>query len=160
LGESVHQCKASTVVIDLSFSDGNWAECDRAMNKMFGADPLSGKGNKRAMKIKTMKPEGAAKVVLKLPPNCTMSEELRKVGFRVIGPVHTLADLLNADGPVVIGTEVIEKVFGSENALQWVQEAMAKAGKAPAKPLPEPAYWYEAFMRKEVHDGTDANPAA
>jgi pyruvate,orthophosphate dikinase len=160
LGSAIEKCPAPTVVLDLSFVDGTWCECDKGMNKMFGADPLTGKGNKKALRVKGMDPAARAKTVLKLPASCSMADELRKLGFRVIGPVKTVADLLMADGPAIIDDATIAQVFGSKDALLWVQEAMAKAGKAPAKPLPEPAYWYEALMRKEASHGADPHAAS
>jgi phosphohistidine swiveling domain-containing protein len=148
LHESVTACKAHTVVFDLSHVDAAYNGADKAMNQMFGWDPMLGMGNKRAVRIMAFTKEAASKCVLKLPASCTMADKLRAKGFKVIGPVKTVADLLGSDGPAIIDEETILSVFGSKEALQWVQDAMGKAGKAPAKPLPEPAYWYEALMRK------------
>lgn len=145
---AINHCKAKRVVFDLSDVDGHYGVHDKVINKMFGWNPTLGTGNKRAMAILGMPTEAAMKCVLKLPQSCTMGDKLRKAGFKVVGAVKTVADLLNTDDAVVVDDETIASVFGSKEALEWVQAAMVKSGKTPSKPLPKPVYWYESLMRK------------
>jgi hypothetical protein len=143
------ELQGKTVVIDLSGPDGSYGKCDKAVNRMFGLE--SGAQDNSDVKVQELllwSDPAAARTVVKVPKSCTLADQLRWKGFKVIGPVKTVADLLNSDGAVTIDDDTVMKVFGSKEALLFVQDAMGKAGKAPSKPVPEPEYWWEPLMRE------------
>jgi phosphohistidine swiveling domain-containing protein len=138
-----------TFVLDLSGPDGSYGKCDRAVNRMFGLKPGAlDDADLKATELLQWEPAAVACTVVKTPKSCTMADQLRWKGFKVMGAVKTVEDLLKGDGPAIIDDETVLKVFGSKEALQFVQDAMAKAGKAPSKPVPEPEYWWEPLMRE------------
>jgi pyruvate,orthophosphate dikinase len=141
--------KFKTVVLDLSDVDHYYDVKDKVFNKMFGWDPNSGTANSKASQLLAFSQATASKTIVKLPKGCTMADKLRKMGFKVIGAVNTVADLLDSGGAITIDEETILKVFGTKEAFQFVQEALVKSGKATqAQPVPQPAYWYEPLLRK------------
>jgi phosphohistidine swiveling domain-containing protein len=138
-----------TFVLDLSGPDGSYGKCDRAVNRMFGLKPGAlDDADLKATELLQWESVAVARTVVKTPKSCTTADQLRWKGFKVMGAVKTVEDLLKGDGPAIIDDETVLKVFGSKEALQFVQDAMAKAGKAPSKPVPEPEYWWEPLMRE------------
>ena len=73
-----------------------------------------------------------------------VSTDLREAGYKVSGMIATVADLLNASGPMTASPEVIQNVFGGTEAFNIAKQAIEKLqGISTPKALPVPAYWYE-----------------
>lgn len=149
LSAAIVNCKFSRVVIDLTSIDSYYSPIDQVFNKMFGGTTAHVTSVNTVETLYELTPEAIAKTVVSLPSQSAHGAYLRKAGFKVVGAINTVADLLEMGDVSGIGDDTIKLVFGSKEALLWVQEAMAKAGKVTMKPLPPPQYWYEPFLRTE-----------
>lgn len=149
LGDAL-ACVDKDVVVDLAGVSHSYSRGDIAMDKMFGV------GDKTSFNIGDHKVTGLllwaseviARVTVNVPPELTpLSNPIKKAGFKVSGNAVTLADLLNASGPMSVSPAIMTSVFGSEEAYTFAMNAIKATGKGFAS-LPTPAHWYETITKK------------
>lgn len=149
ISQAVNNTKAKQVVIDLCPMSVHYGPQDMAFVRMFGIDASEIESKQHAMIAATIKTGewDKKKLLLKLPDNSLYGTTLRKAGFRVLGSIQTVADLLNASGPIQVTDAVIENVFGGKDAYEKVKTL---AGVKDTAPMPEPTYWYQPIFNKGV----------
>lgn len=74
--------------------------------------------------------------------------ELKKAGYRVVREVRTMADILTANGPVIVSRSVMDDVIGGEKAWNALADLLEKAG-LKIETLPE-AQTAEEAMQEAV----------
>ena len=74
--------------------------------------------------------------------------ELEKAGYRVVREVRTMADILTANGPVIVSRSVMDDVIGGEKAWSALADLLEKAG-LKIEALPE-AQTAEEAMQEAV----------
>lgn len=152
LGEAVSSAKAKEVVVDLATLEDQMGPADLVFDSMFGI----GKDHEdsvvltKVFAMSKWSPAARSKIVVKLPskPLPDASKMLKDEGFKVMGYVATVADVLNAGGPIQVTDEVIKAVFGTPEAYKAVCKMVEDAtGKKLSASLGTPVYWYD-FLSK------------
>jgi phosphohistidine swiveling domain-containing protein len=151
LVQAIKGCKAKTIIIDFSPVTEHYAKPDLFFVNMFGYTPKVYQEDQTQLLLSMAETEWGPvkdKLVFKLSPMEKLS--LRKIvtseGFKVVGSINTVEDLINATGPLTVPPNVIQSVFGSEQAYLKIKELLGKKDSA----LPPPKYWFEPITHREV----------
>jgi len=81
-----------------------------------------------------------------MPLDKGLCDALKSYGFSLHSHIRTVADLLEAKGPVQITPGVISSVFGGEDAYKKMCSMVEVAtGNSIGGKIPRPVYWYDFF---------------
>lgn len=143
LGTALAACQATAIVVDLSHLADALGAADRVLEGIFNrASTLNG-GHLDAMSNWPQQVKDRVRVKVSGTAQPKTIATLKTYGFKLISPVQTVADLLDASGPVEVSNEVVNTVFGSQAAyLRVVAMIEASTGKSLSGCLGRPVYWH------------------
>lgn len=144
---------AQEIVVDLTTMDDHLSAPDVVFNSIFG---LSKDHDQHILiaKVSSMVDWASSlkeKIMVKIPPDAdpVVTNRLTKAGFKITGFISTVADLLNASGPVQVSEAVLKNVFGGAEAYKALCAMIeSNTGNALTGVLGVPVYWYD-FLNKE-----------
>lgn len=147
VGIALQSFGGQEVVLDLKSVEAYLDIEDKMFDRIFGlSDDLEGVLLVAKAEVVAGWPEDLkAKLIVKLPGG---SGDVRGLlvssGVKVSGKVATVADLLDAGGPVEVDDCVVQKVFGSKQAFDTLKSLIEeKFGKKLSGSVATPMYWYE-----------------
>lgn len=138
------------VILDLSSRVEYYAAGDGAFDVMFGVGELNEilLEEKKATSVYLWFGPMKSRVLVKAGDKINACQFLKDKGFTVMGQITTVADLMNDTQGMVCTPETISKIFGTQEAYEFVLKAIGTKTKKPAKPIAAPAYWYEAITNQ------------
>lgn len=142
-GALVHHCEAEEIIIDCRPLASYFDDYDRALSKMFCALP---EPESKAFGCLLKLPSSLVARTILVGLTSAQTKSAQAIGFKVGGVnVKTFADLAMAKGSVSVSQEVIESVFGGQEAFDMALSLIEKtSGKKPQAQKP-PAYWYDTI---------------
>lgn len=108
-----------------------------------GFDPNAGWLSKMLSSMSSFSNDIKARIVLRADK--VGLEQFKAAGFDTSGEAHTIADLMNPHGSVSCSKSMKAKVFGSDEAYDYVIKCLKEGGFLSKTPPASGTYWFEVL---------------